>query len=397
MDPALFNWLMAFLRGGSMLVVFPVFSAAQVPVRVRIASAAFLAWFVCDPLGGPTPGSHDLLGLVGTMAVEVCVGLALGFSARLFFYALDMVGAIVTAEMGLSLQSTINPMSATPGSTVGTLLNYVAAVIWLSLDLHHWLLLGFRRAYELLPIGAAGLGTWTADEMIHRTSGTFLMALQMTGPIIAVSFIISLVFSISWHSRHLRADPPHRRPAHGQLPQPAARRLSPACRHDGALRVLPVATGMDPEFPPKEPVEERQLVEPVPQSDGADRFHRVAQRPANRLQADLVQEGRERFPRMSLELSREGRPAHPGQRVQILQPHRVAVVREDVAHRPADRVLMLHRPGQSEGLLGERMQFPLRRIGQHPEQPDERGELFQTAQFRELLDLFAGLPRCFAP
>jgi flagellar biosynthetic protein FliR len=196
MDPALFNWLMAFLRGGSMLVVFPVFSAAQVPVRVRIASAAFLAWFVCDPLGGPTPGSHDLLGLVGTMAVEVCVGLALGFSARLFFYALDMVGAIVTAEMGLSLQSTINPMSATPGSTVGTLLNYVAAVIWLSLDLHHWLLLGFRRAYELLPIGAAGLGTWTADEMIHRTSGTFLMALQMTGPIIAVSFIISLVFSI---------------------------------------------------------------------------------------------------------------------------------------------------------------------------------------------------------
>jgi flagellar biosynthesis protein FliR len=196
MDPALFNWTMAFLRGGAMLLVFPVFSAAHVPVRVRVAMSALLAWFVSDQLGGPTPGSHDFLGLFGTMAVEVGVGLALGFSARLLFYALDMVGAIITAEMGLSLHSTINPMSATPGTTVGTLLNYVAAVIWLSLNLHHWLLLGFRRAYELLPVGAAGLGTWTTSEMIDRTSGTFLMALQMTGPIIAVSFIISLVFSI---------------------------------------------------------------------------------------------------------------------------------------------------------------------------------------------------------
>lgn len=196
MDPELFNWTMAFLRASSMLVVFPVFSATSVPVRIRIASAAFLAWFVNPDLGGPTPGSRDFLGLVGTMAVEVGVGLALGFSARLLFYALDTVGAIITSEMGLALNATVNPMSSGQGTTVGTLLNYVAAVIWLSLNLHHWLLLGFRRAYELVPIGAVGLGQWTVQEMIERTSGTFVMAMQMTAPILAVSFIVSLIFSI---------------------------------------------------------------------------------------------------------------------------------------------------------------------------------------------------------
>lgn len=196
MEPALFNGTMAFLRASSLLVIFPVFSGTHMPMRVRLAFAVFLAWFVSDKIGGPTPGSHDLLGLVGTMVVEILVGLTLGFVSRMVFYALDMVGAMITSEMGLSLQTTANPMGNAPTTTVGTLLNYLAAVIWLSFNLHHWLLLGFARAYELLPVGAAGIGNWTTEEMIRRTSGTMFMAIQMTGPILAVSFIISLVFSI---------------------------------------------------------------------------------------------------------------------------------------------------------------------------------------------------------
>jgi flagellar biosynthetic protein FliR len=196
MDPAIFNWSMVLFRGAAMFSILPVFSATHIPVRIRLALAALLAWFVSPQLGTPPAGAGDLLGLVGMVALETGTGLALGFVARLLFFALDAVGAIITSEMGLSLHNSVNLMSPTPGTTPGTLLNYLAAVMWLSFDLHHWMLIGFRRTYDLVPIGGAGISEATLVDIIQRTSGTFLIALQMTAPILAVSFIVSLVFSI---------------------------------------------------------------------------------------------------------------------------------------------------------------------------------------------------------
>jgi flagellar biosynthetic protein FliR len=64
------------------------------------------------------------------------------------------------------------------------------------LDLHHWLLLAFQRTYELLPIGAAKLQEAVLEQVLARSVALFGVALQITAPILAVSFIISLVFAV---------------------------------------------------------------------------------------------------------------------------------------------------------------------------------------------------------
>ncbi len=69
-------------------------------------------------------------------------------------------------------------------------------MLWLGLDLHHWLLVGFQRTYSLLPIGGAHISEILASNIIARTSETFFIALQLAAPVMAVSFIISLVFSV---------------------------------------------------------------------------------------------------------------------------------------------------------------------------------------------------------
>jgi len=77
-----------------------------------------------------------------------------------------------------------------------SILYYLAAVLWLSLDMHHWMLVGFEKTYTYLPIGAAHLSQAVLSEMMARTSGIFVVALQMAAPLLAVSFIISLVFAV---------------------------------------------------------------------------------------------------------------------------------------------------------------------------------------------------------
>jgi flagellar biosynthetic protein FliR len=69
-------------------------------------------------------------------------------------------------------------------------------MLWLSLDMHHWMLIGFQRTYALLPIGTAHLSQALVKDVVAGTGGIFTIALQMAAPLLAVSFIISLIFSV---------------------------------------------------------------------------------------------------------------------------------------------------------------------------------------------------------
>ena len=194
--PDITNWLMVFLRVSAMFSVFPVFSASNFPVQLRLALGALLSALICPVLPPTAMQSADMWGLVGSMAAEVGIGLALGFVSRMLFYALDMAAAIMAVEIGLQLPAGIDPMSGGQTNTVGTLLYYLAAMLWLSLDMHHWMIVGLQRTYSFLPIGGAHLSNAVMTDVVARTSQIFLIALQLSAPIMAVSFIISLVFSI---------------------------------------------------------------------------------------------------------------------------------------------------------------------------------------------------------
>ncbi len=189
------NWLMVFLRVSAMFAIFPVFSASNFPVQLRLALGALLSLLIC-PVIPTTAVPQDLWGLVGAMAMEVGIGLTLGFVSRMVFYALDLVAAIISTEIGLQLPAGINPMSGGQTNSAGTLLYYLAAMIWLSLDMHHWMIVGIQRTYNFLPIGGAHVSSAVMTDVVARTSQTFLIGLQLAAPIMAVSFIINLVFSI---------------------------------------------------------------------------------------------------------------------------------------------------------------------------------------------------------
>jgi flagellar biosynthetic protein FliR len=190
------NGLMVFLRVSAMLAVFPVFSASNFPVQLRLALGALLAALVSPALPAGLAHAQDLWGWVGLMSMEVGVGLLFGFASRMVFFALDMAGAIIGSEIGLSLPPSMNPMSGGQVTAPGTILYYLAAMIWLSLDMHHWMLVGFMKTYTWLPIGGAHLSEVCITDIVARTSQLFVIALQLAVPIMAVSFIVSLVFSV---------------------------------------------------------------------------------------------------------------------------------------------------------------------------------------------------------
>src|SRR6185436_19644381 len=132
----------------------------------------------------------------GLLFVEVSTGLTLGLLARFLFYAVEIAGSLVSTETGLMLSSNFNPVTRTFGSAPGALLHWMSIILLLTLNLHHWMIIGLQRSYEIIPAGGAHLSDALLGDILSRASGMFVIALQMTAPILATSFLVTLIFTL---------------------------------------------------------------------------------------------------------------------------------------------------------------------------------------------------------
>jgi flagellar biosynthetic protein FliR len=194
LDPT--TWLLVFLRISAMLAIFPVFSTPSVPVQLRVALAAAVTLLIVPTVTGLAHLPPGFVGLVLVMMKEVGVGLLLGYISRLIFYVLEFAGNLVAAELGMNWGASLNPFSSSRSEAPGLALFYLGAILFLTLNMHHWLLLALQRSYEALPIGGARLSPALFADMVSRANMIFLAGLLMSAPVIAVSFLINLVFSV---------------------------------------------------------------------------------------------------------------------------------------------------------------------------------------------------------
>ncbi|MGH7973845.1 MAG: flagellar biosynthetic protein FliR, partial [Limisphaerales bacterium] len=189
-------WLLVFLRVSAFVLVLPFFAMANFPVTLRVALAALTALLLAPLLPVVSMNHAGLFSLLGVMAQEVSIGLLLGFVSRMVFYAVDLAGNIVSMETGLNMAAIFNPLSGQSTQALGTILFFLAAVVMFTLDLHHWVLAGFQQTYTVLPIGGAHLTGELFESVVKQTAGIFMVALQISAPIIAVSFVVTLVFAV---------------------------------------------------------------------------------------------------------------------------------------------------------------------------------------------------------
>lgn len=191
-----YTWFLVFARLGSFLLALPFFSAVNFPATMRVALAALAALLLSPALPPVDIGHLGLLGLFGLLAREIAIGLLFGFFARMIFFAADVAGMIISNEMGLTMGSLMDPTSGQSEQVPGLILFLLATVTMLSLDLHHGLLLGFAKSFEVLPLGGGHLSTSLFEVIVARTGQIFVIALQIAAPVMAVSFCITVFFAI---------------------------------------------------------------------------------------------------------------------------------------------------------------------------------------------------------
>lgn len=193
------TWLAAFIfpltRILAMIASSPIFGNKQVPARVKIGFSVLLTFIIAPTIGAMPPiaiGSPQ--GLL-VMVQQIIIGVTMGFSIRLIFSAVEMAGELAGLQMGLGFASFYDPINATHSAIIAQWLGMIAALAFLSMNGHLFMLSGLAESFQTLPIGSMmsnqgfyGMALWGGS--------IFAYALQISLPILAALLITNIALGI---------------------------------------------------------------------------------------------------------------------------------------------------------------------------------------------------------
>lgn len=187
--------LLAFARIGTAMMLMPGFGESAIPARAKVALGMLvsLSLFAMLPLPA-VPSSPALLG--GLVVFEVLIGAFIGLGARIFMAVFHILGGIIGYAAGLSNALAPQDANFEGASAVAGLLHMSALALIFATDMHHLMLSGIVRSYQVMPVGALMMGDMV--EQLARLGGSaFYIAMMVGAPFLVFTVLFNLALGLA--------------------------------------------------------------------------------------------------------------------------------------------------------------------------------------------------------
>jgi len=193
----LLGFMMVLTRISAFFMVLPVFGWRTIPVRIKVGLTVLLAVFfsVITPLA-IEPNGVSVLKAILLITNEATYGLALGLIAALIFSAVKLSGRIVEREMGLSMAEVLDPLTGERTQPLGSLLEMIFLILFLSANGHHMLLLIISKSYEAFPAGSIPTIPVLTEGVVKAGSAMLVAGLKLSAPILAAFLLLMVVLAV---------------------------------------------------------------------------------------------------------------------------------------------------------------------------------------------------------
>jgi flagellar biosynthetic protein FliR len=193
-------WLAAFIfplaRILALVASSPVIGNRQIPARVKVGFAMLITFLIAPTLNIPPDIEASSGAGLFILLQQILVGLAMGFAMRLVFTAVEMAGDIIGMQMGLGFASFYDPVNSTQTQVIAQFLGIIAALAFLSLNGHLYMLSALAESFQAFPISTS-LPSANAMHTLALWGGSiFAHALQLSLPLIAALLITNLALGI---------------------------------------------------------------------------------------------------------------------------------------------------------------------------------------------------------
>jgi len=175
-------------RVSGLMVFCPFLGSDAIPAPLK-AVVTVLVTAILFPLRSGLQLSLYPWQWAGIALSEVVIGLVLGLAANFLMEAPMLAGQILGMQMGYSLATLFDPQTQADTPVLGELHRLGALLIFLQLDVHHWLLRAVEKSFVYLPAGAAFANYAAARGLLHAAGGIFLAGLQIAAPALVATLM----------------------------------------------------------------------------------------------------------------------------------------------------------------------------------------------------------------
>jgi flagellar biosynthetic protein FliR len=193
----LLGFAMVLTRISAFFLVLPVFGWKSIPVRVKVAITVLMAVFFSMVTQSPFGGQRiSMLEAILFIASEAAYGFALGLIAALLFSVVKFSGRIIERQMGLAMAQILDPLTGERTQPLGSLLEMIFIILFLSANGHHLLLMIISRSYEAFPVGSTPSITALVGGVIQASSAMFVAGLRLAAPMLAAFMVLMVVLAV---------------------------------------------------------------------------------------------------------------------------------------------------------------------------------------------------------
>jgi len=193
------TWVVSLLwpltRILAVIAAAPIFSHGAIPARIKLGVGLMLTLIIMPTL--PPLPQIEIFSFQGLLILvqQLIIGVAIGFSMRLVFAAVDLAGQLIGMTMGLGFASFFDPQTQGQTTALNQFLVLLTMLIFLSLDGHLMIVTAVANSFISMPIAVDGAGI-NPMKVAMWGETIFSVGLLLAMPAVAALLITNMALGI---------------------------------------------------------------------------------------------------------------------------------------------------------------------------------------------------------
>jgi flagellar biosynthesis protein FliR len=179
------------LRVGGLMSFAPFIGSVSAPTQTK-AALTVLITALLYPLCPVPPVASTLAGWTQLALSEIVLGLAIGLCLQFVFEGATLAGQLAGFQFSFSLVNIIDPQTNVDTPVLSIFYQLFALLLFLQLNVHHWLLRGIVKSFEYAPVGSVVMTPGAMKAVFHAAGAMWLVGVQIATPILLATVLLDI-------------------------------------------------------------------------------------------------------------------------------------------------------------------------------------------------------------
>ena len=174
------------------LMLFAPFTGSEIISAPIKAALTLLVTALIYPASPVIAIAASPVGWLKIVAGEAVIGIAMGLLLQFAFEAAQFAGQLFGIQTGFSLITLLDPQTQADSPSLAVFTQMMALLLFLEMNVHHFVLRGLAASFVYLPPGAMGNFGGLTRGLFQAANGLWVAGLQLAAPVLAVTLLIDI-------------------------------------------------------------------------------------------------------------------------------------------------------------------------------------------------------------